>query len=315
MSLRARAATVLAAVALAGGAAPALAAAQPSQIVVFGDSLVDAGNIYNATAGATPSAAQGYFAGRFTNGPDYTDLLNKRLFGTYSTASLAGGTNYGFGGASIVTSNFPVPNLASQLGLFAAAGKPVDPKALYIINLGANDVFAQDSGTIPAAGIPAYDQAAAAALAGAVQTLANLGATKVLVTGVPVADAHGFALDAAVQSALNGLTLPSTTLYRFSYLSFFQRLTADPAHFGVAPFTHLASDGCFAHLSPPATADCSGYFSVDGTHPIAPIQAAIFREVAHDTGIGTVPEPASWALMVAGFGLVGTAVRRRTVAA
>jgi hypothetical protein len=29
---------------------------------------------------------------------------------------------------------------------------------------------------------------------------------------------------------------------------------------------------------------------------------------------GTVPEPASWALMVAGFGLVGGALRRRTVA-
>ncbi|QYE37158.1 PEPxxWA-CTERM sorting domain-containing protein (plasmid) [Polymorphobacter sp. PAMC 29334] len=29
------------------------------------------------------------------------------------------------------------------------------------------------------------------------------------------------------------------------------------------------------------------------------------------TGTGTVPEPASWALMVAGFGLVGVTVRRR----
>ncbi|UAJ12186.1 PEPxxWA-CTERM sorting domain-containing protein [Polymorphobacter megasporae] len=64
-------------------------------------------------------------------------------------------------------------------------------------------------------------------------------------------------------------------------------------------------------MSPPATQDCSGYFSVDGIHPIAPIQAAIFREVAHITGIGTVPEPANWALMIAGFGLVGTALRRR----
>ena len=29
---------------------------------------------------------------------------------------------------------------------------------------------------------------------------------------------------------------------------------------------------------------------------------------------GTVPEPASWAMMVAGFGLVGAALRRRQVA-
>ena len=292
-------------------AAP-VAAAKPDQIVVFGDSLVDAGNDYIATLGATPSAASGYYAGRFTNGPDYTDLLSQRLYGTYTTASLAGGNNFAFGGASIVTSNYPVPNLATQLGLFAGTHRPVDPNALYIINLGANDVFAEDSGTIPGAGIATYDHAAAATLAGAVQSLADLGATKVLVTGVPVADANGFALDSAVQTALNGLSLPTTTLYRFSYFNFFAALAADPARFGVAPFTHLPSDGCFSHLSPPATMDCSGYFSVDGTHPIAPIQAALYRAVAHDLGIGTIPEPASWALMVAGFGLVGTAVRRRT---
>ena len=295
-------------------AAPAVAA-KPDQIVVFGDSLVDPGNVYIATMGSTPSAASGYFAGRFTNGPDYTDLLSQRLYGTYTTPALAGGTNFAFGGASIVTSNYPVPNLSAQLGLFAGTHRPVDPNALYIINLGANDVFAEDSGTIPGASIAAYDQAAAATLAGAVQTLANLGATKVLVTGVPVADANGLALDSAVQSALNGLTLPGTTLYRFSYLKFFAALAADPARFDVPAFTHLPSDGCFSHLSPPATMDCSGYFSVDGTHPIAPIQAALYRAVAHDVGIGAVPEPASWTLMIAGFGLVGAAVRRRTAVA
>ena len=297
-------------------AAPA-AATNPDQLVVFGDSLVDAGNIFIATGGATPSAASGYYAVRFTNGPDYTDLLNKKLFGSYSAPSLAGGNNYGFGGASIVTSNFPVPNLTTQLGLFAAAGKTVDPKALYIINLGANDVFAIDSGTVPASTVAAYDATAANTLAGAVQTLAGLGATRILVTGVPVADAAGLALDAAIETQLDQLspTLKHTTLYRFSYLNFFAALAADPAKFDVPAFTHLPSDGCFSHLTPVnGKIDCSGYFSVDGTHPIAPIQAALFRQVVQVAG---VPEPAGWALMVAGFGLVGVAVRRRerTIAA
>lgn len=295
-------------------AAPAAAAA-PDQIVVFGDSLVDAGNDYIATGGATPSAASGYYNGRFTNGPDYTDLLSQRLYGTYTTPSLIGGTNYAFGGASIVTSDYPVPNLAEQLGLFAAAGRPVDPDALYIINLGANDVFAIDAGTIPAAAVPAYDANAATVLAGAVQSLSAAGATKILVTGVPVGDAAGLALDAAIEGRLDQLapTLTGTTLYRFSYLNFFAALAADPARFDVPAFTHAPADGCFSHVTPApdGTIDCSGYFSVDGTHPIAPIQAALYRAVAHDLGIGAVPEPASWAMMVAGFGLVGTAVRRR----
>jgi len=33
------------------------------------------------------------------------------------------------------------------------------------------------------------------------------------------------------------------------------------------------------------------------------------------SGVGAVPEPASWALMVGGFGLVGGAMRRRTAKA
>ncbi len=308
-----RRALVVAAVAFA---TPALAA-QPDQIVVFGDSLVDAGNDYIATSGAMPNPALGYYQGHFTNGLDYTDLLNERLYGHQSIAALAGGNNYAFGGASILTSNYPVPNLGTQLGLYTAgsAGSAltahaVDPKALYVLNFGANDVFAIESGTVPAAAVPTYETAAVNALAGAVQYLDAAGATRILVTGVPVADAVGMGLDAQLEAKLDSLTLTNATLDRFSYLNFFAALSADPAKFGVAPFTHVPSDGCFSNPAAVATG-CTGYFSVDGTHPIAPIQAAIFREVAHITGIGAVPEPASWALMVTGFGLIGTAIRRR----
>ena len=312
MSLR-----ILLAAVLAATAAPAFAAPQPDQIVVFGDSLVDAGNVYIALGGSAatntvnnPSA--GYFPGRFTNGPDYTDLLDQRLYGHLSTPSLIGGNNYAFGGASVGTGLFPVPDLTTQVGLYTA-GHAVDQKALYIINIGANDVFAIESGAVPAAAVPAYETNVVNTLAGTVQYLDAAGATRILVTGIPNTDAVGFGLDALLQAKLTAIQpgLTHAMLDRFSYQSFFARLSADPAKFGVAPFTHLPSDGCFSHLSPPATADCSGFFSVDGTHPIAPIQAAIFREVAHDTGIGTVPEPAAWTLMIAGFAAVGSAVRRR----
>jgi phospholipase/lecithinase/hemolysin len=310
---------LLAAAVLAGVAAPAVATTQPDQIVVFGDSLVDAGNIFLATGGfgATNTfnnPSRGYFPGRFTNGPDYTDLLSKRLYGHLSVPYLGGGNNYAFGGATYVANADPVPDLAAQVALYTPA-HAIDPKALYIINLGGNDVFTLENPSFPAALVPAYEAALTNILATTVQGLDAAGATRILVTGIPNTDPTGFALDALVQAKLNAIQpgLTHATLERFSYLSFFQRLTADPLHFGVAPFTHLPSDGCFNHLMPPATADCSGYFSVDGVHPIAPIQAAIFREVAHITGIGSVPEPASWALMIAGFGLVGTALRRRPV--
>lgn len=312
---------LLAAAVVAGtAAAPVAATPHPDQIVVFGDSLVDAGNIFLATGGFGPTniynnPSRGYFPGRFTNGPDYTDLLSQRLYGHLSVPSLGGGNNYAFGGATYVANNDPVPDLAAQVGLYTAA-HVVDPKALYIINLGGNDVFTLENPSFPAFLKPAYETALTDILAATVQSLDAAGATRILVTGIPNNDATGMAVDALVQAKLDSLQsgLTHATLLRFGYINFFQRLAADPSHFGVAPFTHLPSDGCFSHLTPPATADCSGYFSVDGIHPIAPIQAAIFREVAHVTGIGSVPEPASWMLMIAGFGLVGTALRRRVTA-
>ena len=303
---------------VAGAAAtPAAATVQPGQIVVFGDSLVDAGNVYLATGGTAPTnifnnPSRGYFPGRFTNGPDYTDLLSQRLYGHFSTPSLAGGNNYAFGGARVVANADTVPDLDAQLGLYSA-GHAVDPNALYIINLGGNDDFALEGK--PAAAIAAYAGVLANTLAGAVQFLDAGGASRVLVTGIPNVTATGFALDAVLQAKLDAIQpgLQHVALQRFSYLSFFQRLAADPLAFGVAPFTETGA--CFDHRTPVAgTIDCSGYFSVDGVHPIAPIQAAIFREVAGLTGIGSVPEPASWSLMIAGFGLTGYALRRRATA-
>ncbi len=297
-------------------AAPAAAAANPDQLIVFGDSLVDAGNIFLYAGGFAPTniynnPAEGYFPGRFTNGPDYTDILSEHLLGQYMIPSLAGGSNYAFGGATYVDNGDGIPALAAQLGLYTA-GHTVDPNALYIINLGANDAFAIDDGAVPTPLVPAYEAELTSVLATTLTELHDAGATRILVTGVPVADPVGFALDAQVQATLDAVqpTLTGTTLYRFSYLNFFQQLVADPAAFGVAPFTHAQSDGCFAHLSPPATDDCSGYFTVDGTHPIAPIQAAIAREVGSIVGIA-VPEPTAWSLMIVGFGLVGAGARGR----
>ncbi len=316
MSLRALPTAI--AVAVAAVAALPAAAASYDQLVVFGDSLVDAGNIYTATGGTAPTntynnPSRGYFPGRFTNGPDYTDLLNQKLFGSYTTPSLLGGSNYAFGGATYVANNDPVPDLAAQVAMYGA-GHRVDPNALYVINLGGNDDFAIEDGTVPAALVPAYETALTTVLGATLHALDAGGAKNILVTGIPNTTPTGFALEALVEGEIAAVTptLTSARIRQFNYQSFFTALAADPAAFHVPAITHAPTDGCFDHLTPPATMDCSGYFSVDGIHPIAPIQAAIFRQVAQVAG---VPEPAAWSLLIAGFGLVGTAVRRRARAA
>lgn len=47
--------------------------AQFTSVTVFGDSLVDAGNLFIANGGTRPEPTLGYFEHRFTNGYDYPD--------------------------------------------------------------------------------------------------------------------------------------------------------------------------------------------------------------------------------------------------
>jgi hypothetical protein len=48
------------------------------------------------------------------------------------------------------------------------------------------------------------------------------------------------------------------------------------------------------------------------TDPYIPYTATGLSEVRFDGTLAAVPEPASWAMMIAGFGLTGAAMRRRT---
>lgn len=298
-------------------ATPALAA-RPSQLVIFGDSLVDAGNI-NASVGGdffNPVAA-GYFPGRFTNGPDYTDIINDHLYGSLTTPSLLGGSNYAFGGARIVNHGDAVPDLALQLGFhFTATGGVADPDALYIINLGGNDVFGLQSGDIGAfADNAAYVTSLLDTVEGSLLALSAAGASRILVTGIPNTTLTGFSVETALQTRLNSVEpmLGSTQLLRFSYQNFFIALASDPKSFGVAPFTE--SGNCIGNRPVIAGAiDCTGYFSFDGIHPTSQVHRALSREVAAAAGIA-VPEPASWAMLIAGFGLIGAAQRRRRAVA
>lgn len=285
-----------------------------SEIYVFGDSLVDAGNISLVRPG-TPPSSMGYYNGRFTNGPVYTDLLYQARFGTLMTPSLAGGTNYAFGGARAVdNSGFgagadAIPDLAAQLDLYAMrAGGAADAGALYIINVMGNDVFALMRDDINGMAPAAYAAAVAAEMAAQIQRLHDMGARHILVTGVPNADIpEAFLLQALLDDALSGLVLESE-LMLYSYLDLFTRILADPTSLGLPGDIDIATP-CLAGEVPSPTIDCTGYFFFDATHPSAAIHEVVAREVARLTGITQVSEPAALALI--SFGLVAAALARR----
>lgn len=117
----------------------AAAATDFSKVIVFGDSLSDNGNISLATApGIQPPL-------RFTTNPGHVAIENvASKLGLALSPSLAGGSDYAWGGAGVLT-NSPgtpsaVPTLTSQVNGYLAGGT-VDGNALYSIWGGANDIF------------------------------------------------------------------------------------------------------------------------------------------------------------------------------
>jgi len=160
-----------------------------SQLVVFGDSLSDTGNVYIATGGAEP-APPAYTAGLFTDGPDSFPSTSgpqgiwiQQLAGMMGLPSpapyLAGGTNYAFGGA--LTGYDPTfgsggePYVGDQVNLYLA-GHPtgVPSNSLYVFWAGANDLF---NGVTP--------QTAVANLTANINTLFHAGAKDFLWLDLP----------------------------------------------------------------------------------------------------------------------------------
>src|SRR5215467_5024867 len=78
--------------------AVSIASAGPySQLIVFGDSLSDIGNIAQATFGTTPGPY--YWSNRFSNGPVYVESLDTGLGLPPITRSTSGGNDFAYGGA------------------------------------------------------------------------------------------------------------------------------------------------------------------------------------------------------------------------
>lgn len=304
--------------------APA-AALSPSKFYVFGDSFTDAGNIAASTGNTVPDPALGFWYGRFADGPTWVDYLSYAQFGTPSRASLLGGGNFSFGGARaaqddlILTGPFAptaIPGLNSQLGLYGAQVGVVDPTALYIINFGNNDVNAIQGTDADREGLTVlqYQTAYVDNMVNSVLGLNALGAQNILILGVPnPGEVEGQVLQGLLDSALDAVEPALTAnLYRYDYFNFFTRLQTDPTQFGLPANLDFVTP-CLVGETPGPGIDCTGYLSFDGIHVTTRVQAVLARDIAEFVGLNAVPEPASWAMMIAGFGLTGAALRRRRV--
>lgn len=114
-----------------------------TNLVIFGDSLSDVGNVHAMTGGIVPLPP--YFNGRFSNGDIWADHV-ARHFGLPMIPSQRGGLNFAVGGATTeregtVDLPFDAPvNLRQQVADYLMRYVP-DPVDVFIIWNGGNDIF------------------------------------------------------------------------------------------------------------------------------------------------------------------------------
>jgi phospholipase/lecithinase/hemolysin len=137
-------ADVAAATASLAPVAPTTAApgAPYSAMYAFGDSLTDTGNVSLATLGMVPASP--YADRSFSNGPVWAQDLAQSLGLPALKPSLAGGTDFAYGGAE--TGQTPVhtlnaTDLTSQYSQFLTQVPNPQAGALYTVWSGSNDVL------------------------------------------------------------------------------------------------------------------------------------------------------------------------------
>ncbi|MBX7456760.1 hypothetical protein K3152_00725 [Qipengyuania sp. 1NDH17] len=192
-----------------------------NRVFVLGDSLVDSGNAlglaewydslpFTALPEGAPTAEDGYFEGRFTNGYTYADLIANRYVGSpteavfpfgyddpwigFPIAPFAGdprgnSLNFAYGGAQIIRGDEFVSGLDEQTdALRDAVDGRLYSSDLVIITMGGNDIRSlAPAGENPATRYHANIaiQAAADELLKELAQLVSRGLGHILITGIP----------------------------------------------------------------------------------------------------------------------------------
>lgn len=166
---------------LAGGVVGSTYERYFSNVVAFGDSYADIGNLFKITG--TNPATTIYPTGRFSGGTNFNDTLSG-LLGVPDF-------NFAVGGAK-TTSNVVnpfLPGFVQQVGAFALGGYRILPTDVVTLSIGGNDARQYQTGNasfgIPAgtlAGAPAAASTAAITAQSGINTLVGLGARTVVFT-------------------------------------------------------------------------------------------------------------------------------------
>jgi phospholipase/lecithinase/hemolysin len=272
-----------------------------AEVIFFGDSLSDSGNLYllsgadvdptgtpfdpNSVYSRFPTPP--YNTGRATNGQVWTEQFASLLGYPGLQPSLAGGTNYAVISALTrdvpehnIASPFGAPDMDTQVSHYLAFNTP-SATDIFVFWGGANDFFfGQTDPTVPVAAISEQ-----------ITRLANQGATTFVILNLPplgytpsgaAANPDGLnalcyffnlLLEPAIDSLRNSL---GVNIFEVDTNTFFMLVISDPATFGFTNATDPAVASDFELDSPrfgfplfPAVvaADPNAYLFWDGVHP------------------------------------------------
>ncbi|HYC35303.1 MAG TPA: autotransporter domain-containing protein [Usitatibacter sp.] len=309
--------------------------AQFSNVIVFGDSLSDAGYYrgFLRSLGLPQSVVDGM--GRFTTnpGPIWAELVAQYYGVTPNPSNVSGGTIYAQGGARITaTPGVSTPPgqaerpIATQIGEYlTASGGTADPNALYAVWGGANDVFfnlgAFQAGAITQAQLQANVLGAAAAEIQQIARLRAAGARYIMVFALPdigatPAFASAGAATAGAVSALSagynttlftGLASAGIRVIPVDAFSLFAEVRANPASFGISNISGIAC-GAFPPITTAATVTslfcnpgntvpggANSHAFADGVHP-----TSAAHRIVSQLALSMIEGPSQYGLLAEG---------------
>lgn len=281
---------------------------QVDDVVVFGDSLSDSGNIPGLSGGVNFPPSPPYADNRFSNGPVYTELLPGLLGGAFDPS-----LNFAVGGALTGTDNLNsdrpsllpgsdlsgvvLPGIETQVDGFLAGGGRLDDDDLVIVYGGANDIFvaAGSAASLPADQIPDLVQSTATTAAGNIAAsalklnaaggrtfiLPNLpdlgetpnfaaGGADSIALGAGFTRAHNLALN---QAAVRVQEQTGANVVLFDINGIFDDIQANPERYGIANTTEACIDVLACLAGDQATQNQFLFF--DGVHPTAGVHAQV----------------------------------------